>query len=98
MQSNQALSAPAHAFKLALIVTASTILLGCGGGDGGGTSPTGSPAQATADPRSQKLLVDWDTAANTNYHLFWSTDPDLDPQNYGAYANSGMAANIQPPY
>ncbi len=97
MQLAQIRTLPVHALKLALTVTASAILLACGGG-GGNNSSTGSPAQATADPRSQKLLVNWEAEADTSYNLFWSTDPALEPENYASYANSGMAADIQPPY
>lgn len=56
------------------------------------------PAQATADPRSQKLLIDWAAESDTSYNLYWSTDPALEPENYASFDNSGIAEDIQPPY
>ena len=100
MRSNITTKKNGFVLNLALIIAVSAILVACGGGGSGGDSNpiVFDPAQATADPRSQKLLVNWEAESGTTYNLFWSTDPELEPENYASFADSGMAADIQPPY
>ena len=83
---------------LALIIFTSLMVFGCEGGGSNNDTSAGEPTQATADPRSKKLVVNWEAETDVTYNLFWSTDPELEPENYASFADSGMAANIQPPY
>ncbi|MDQ2070233.1 hypothetical protein [Natronospira bacteriovora] len=55
-------------------------------------------AHAWAEPRNQAVEVDWDAAGGASYSLVWSTDPDMDPENYSAHDGSGSASDIEPPY
>lgn len=57
-----------------------------------------APARGLADPRNQKLLVSWEAEPDTTYNLYWSSDPELEPESYGAYADSGMAVDIESPF
>lgn len=98
MRSSLTISPTIVTLQRVLILSTAAILIACGGGGGGGSTTGGEPAQATADPRSQKLIVNWEAESGTTYNLFWSTDAELDPENYASFSNSGMAADVQPPY
>lgn len=98
MNTNKNRNLPGQTLKLALLISASLLLFGCGGGGASNDTSASDPAQATADPRSQKLIVNWETESGVTYNLFWSTDPELEPENYASFSDSGMAADIQPPY
>ncbi|MDQ2077978.1 hypothetical protein [Marinimicrobium sp. ABcell2] len=57
-----------------------------------------SVTQGRAEPRNQAVLVSWNSVDSTDYNLVWSTDPEMDPENYSAYEGSGAANDIGSPF
>ena len=77
-----------NSFKSLVLLTASAILLGCGGGDGGGDSgggstvvPTPTPAVTPApnpDPSPSLSVTDLDIAAENNLESVYDVEVNVD--------------------
>jgi trimeric autotransporter adhesin len=87
--------------RIALFGAISLLLVACsGGGSSSGSSGGTGPALTLPDniqvaTESKRLSLNWTPEDDVEYDLFWSTDPELDPE----IATSGeMEVNIQPPF
>lgn len=52
---------------------------------------------ATAYAMNQAIEIDWE-GPEEGANLYWSSEPDFDPDNYTVYENSGSATEVEPPY
>lgn len=90
-----------RAIQLLVITIVGVLAVGCSGGssgDGtnGGSEPTLTlPDNIQVKTESKRISLDWTPQDNVEYDLFWSTDPELDPD---IAATGDMATNIQPPF
>ena len=81
------------------------LLAACGGGDSDGASdslPSGSlsaPGSPQTTKTGDKATVAWDTVSGAkSYHIYFSSSPDLELDQYASYENAGWVQNVTPPH
>lgn len=62
-------------------------------------SEFGAPQNLSAAPGNASVTLDWGAVSSADsYHIYYATEPDIQPDNIAAYDNGTWIEDVTPPY